>query len=154
MDFFRFHLLIIIFMKLVASILGIGYLKGGGTYAALLTTIVWYLLTPNIGFQILAAIIFFILSIWAGNVVEKEWGKDSSKVVIDEVIGMIIALMFLPITWKWSLAAFVLFRFFDIVKPLGIRRLEKYKGGFGVTIDDVAAGLIANIILLTALLLI
>jgi phosphatidylglycerophosphatase A len=141
-------------MKLVASILGIGYLKGGGTYAALLTTIVWYLLTPNIGFQILAAIIFFILSIWAGNVVEKEWGKDSSKVVIDEVIGMIIALMFLPITWKWSLAAFVLFRFFDIVKPLGIRRLEKYKGGFGVTIDDVAAGLIANIILLTALLLI
>jgi len=79
--------------------------------------------------------------------VENDWGKDSSKIVIDEVAGMSASLLFVPVRWKYVITAFILFRFFDIVKPLYIRGLEKFPRGWGVMADDLLAGLYTNIIM-------
>lgn len=79
--------------------------------------------------------------------VEEIWGKDHNRVVIDEVAGMCITLLFVPLKWQYTLIGLVLFRFFDILKPFGIRKLEKLPGGWGVMADDVLAGIYANIIL-------
>lgn len=136
-------------MKIIASIFGIGYIgKGGGTVAAIAAALLWYCLQLNIGQQIILVIVTMILGVWAGNVVEKDWGKDSSKVVIDEVIGLFIAMLFIPAnSIPLLIIGLILFRFFDIAKPLGVRRMEHLKGGWGVMMDDVLAGVYANIIL-------
>ena len=134
-------------MKLIASIFGIGHLKGGGTWAALATALVWYGLQPLFGMQLLLLAVISILGVFAGNKVESDWGKDSSKVVIDEVAGMMLSLVLIPQQWQTVLIAFVLFRFFDIAKPLGVRKMERFAGGWGVMADDWLAGLYANITL-------
>ena len=134
-------------MKIIASIFGIGHLKGGGTWAALLTALCWYWLQPVFGIQLLVLLLVSLIGVVAGNSVEAEWGKDSSKVVIDEVAGMMLALVLIPIHWKSVLAALLLFRFFDIAKPLGVRNMERFSGGWGVMADDWLAGFYANITL-------
>jgi phosphatidylglycerophosphatase A len=139
-------------MKIVASIFGIGYIrKGGGTVAAAFAVLVWWLLFHNYGtnfaLQVLIVVLVTALGVWAGNKVEPEWGKDSYRVVIDEVAGMFISVLFVPVVWKWLLIGFVLFRFFDIAKPFFIRRMEALKGGWGVMFDDVLAGIYANVVL-------
>jgi len=141
-------------MKLIASIFGIGYIrKGGGTVAAAFAVLMWWLLfgyaftTPQHVWAIVLTVAVTALGVYVGNIVEADWGKDSYRVVIDEVAGMFITLLFVPVDWKWLLIGFVLFRFFDIAKPLFIRRLEAWKGGWGVMMDDVLAGIYANIML-------
>lgn len=77
-----------------------------------------------------------------------EEGKDSPRIVIDEVLGMVITLVWMPFTWQSFLIGFCLFRFLDILKPFPVGYLDKkFSGGLGVMIDDVAAGIIANLIL-------
>jgi phosphatidylglycerophosphatase A len=85
--------------------------------------------------------------VWSGNKVEPIWGKDHSRVVIDEVAGLFVSVLFVPATLQYLIAGFILFRFFDIAKPLFIRRLEALPGGWGVMADDLLAGVYANIIL-------
>ena len=67
--------------------------------------------------------------------------------VIDEVAGMAITLLFIPPTWQNIVAGFILFRFFDILKPLGIKRMEKMKNGWGIMLDDILAGIYSTIVL-------
>ncbi|PSK95013.1 phosphatidylglycerophosphatase A family protein [Taibaiella chishuiensis] len=137
--------------KTIASIFGIGYIrKGGGTVAAAFAVLVWWLLFRNgtaAAWPVLLTIAVTALGVAVGNQVERDWGKDSYRVVIDEVAGMFISVLFVPLDWKWLLTGFVLFRFFDIAKPLYIRKMEAWKGGWGVMMDDVLAGIYANIIL-------
>lgn len=145
-------------MKWIASVFGIGYIrKGGGTVAAAFAIFIWWLLFRQGGPQYLLQLWLIlgvtVLGIWSGNIVERDWGKDSYKVVIDEVAGMFISVLFIPPDWVWLLTGFVLFRFFDIAKPLYIRRMEIFKGGWGVMLDDILAGIYANIVLQLILLL-
>ena len=73
---------------------------------------------------------------------------DHSGIVWDEVVGYLITMIALPVSWQWMLAGFVLFRFFDIVKPWPIRWVDKrLHGGFGIMLDDVLAGIFALIAL-------
>lgn len=73
---------------------------------------------------------------------------DSPTIVIDEVLGMVITLVWMPLTWQSFLIGFCIFRFLDIFKPFPIGYLDKsFQGGLGVVVDDVAAGVIANLIL-------
>ena len=88
-----------------------------------------------------------LIGIYSTNQLTSEWGKDPSKVVIDEVIGMWISMLLIPFSYINLLMAFVLFRLFDIFKPLGIRKLEQLNGGLGVMVDDVLAGIYANLVL-------
>lgn len=88
-----------------------------------------------------------LIGIYSTNQLTSEWGKDPSKVVIDEVIGMWISMLLIPFSYINLLMAFVLFRLFDIFKPLGIRKLEQLNGGLGVMADDVLAGIYVNLVL-------
>jgi phosphatidylglycerophosphatase A len=72
---------------------------------------------------------------------------DPSEIVIDEAAGYSVTLFLLPLSWFNLTLGFFLFRFFDISKPFPIRRLEKVKGGFGIVLDDILAGVYANLIL-------
>lgn len=134
-------------MKIIASIFGIGYIKGGGTIAALVAALLWYGIQPSISLQWILILLTMILGIWTGNRVEADWGKDSSKVVIDEVLGMFISVLFVPATAVNIIAGLIFFRFFDIAKPLGVRRMEHFRGGWGVMLDDALAGVYANLLL-------
>ncbi len=140
-----------LFHKLTSTSLGIGYIgKGAGTVAAVACSVCWYLAYRN-GYQpipsLIITILITLLGIWSSNVVSGIWGKDPARVVIDEVAGMCISLLFLPVTIKYVITALILFRFFDIAKPLFIRKLEKLPGGWGIMLDDVLAGIYANIVL-------
>lgn len=73
--------------------------------------------------------------------------KDSHKIVIDEIVGYFYAMFLLPYRWEYLIAAFFVFRIFDVIKPYPIRGLEKLPSGLGVMIDDVLAGVYTCIIL-------
>lgn len=143
--------------KITGSVGGIGYVgKGGGTLAALVAALLLYGVTfthagASSSFRLLwlplITIALTVLGIWSGNGVEAVWGKDSSKVVMDEVVGMYIAVLFHPLSWETIAAGLVLFRVFDIWKPLGIRKTEELPGGWGVMVDDIVAGIYASILL-------
>lgn len=84
--------------------------------------------------------------IWAANATEHVLGqKDPGAIVIDEVLGMLMTLALLPVSTFGVFAGFVLFRFFDVVKPYPAARLEHLKGGPGVMLDDAVAGIYAHI---------
>jgi len=100
-----------------------------------------------LGIMNLSTVAILAIGIYSAGKVEEKWGKDSSRVVIDEVAGMCLTLLFIPVRWQYVLTGLILFRFFDIVKPLYIRRMEKLKGGWGVMMDDTLAGLYSNLIL-------
>ena len=127
-----------------------------GTAGALLATIIWaalvglfpYIWVVHITFALV--IIFTILGIWAANRLETCWGEDPSRVVVDEMVGVWIPLLVVPADnlWYYGIAAFVLFRLFDIFKPLGIRKMEDLPGGIGVMMDDILSGIYALLILL------
>lgn len=138
--------------KVIASVAGIGYAKGGGTVAALACCLGLYLtrhqgLTTNPLPAGLLTAGLLAVGTWAAQRVEPAWGKDSYRVVIDEVAGMWVSLLFVPITGPRLLVGLLLFRFFDIAKPMYIRRMEKLPGGVGVMMDDVLAGIYANVLL-------
>jgi phosphatidylglycerophosphatase A len=78
---------------------------------------------------------------------EPHWGDDPKEFVWDEVVGMWLTMIGHALNGQNMLIGFFLFRFFDIFKPLGIRRLERLRNGWGVMMDDVAAGLVANLCL-------
>jgi phosphatidylglycerophosphatase A len=150
-----------VFSQLIATGLGIGYLrKGGGTVASVACCGVWYVshlsTTRPVEYwsvvPLLITLMITAVGIWAADAVEAQWGKDSYRVVIDEIAGMCLSLLFIPIDEKSLLAGLVLFRLFDIAKPFGIRKLEKLPGGWGVMLDDLLAGLYANLVLQGALM--
>jgi len=137
--------------KIIASIFGIGFLKGGGTYAAIVTCgFIWLLwqspVLQNPWYLLVITIVVTLLGVYVSNKVEPEWGEDSSRVVIDEVAGMLIAVVFVPMNLYTLIGGLVLFRFFDIVKPLGIRKMEALPSGTGVMMDDVLAGVYSKIL--------
>ena len=136
--------------KLFAGCLGIGYAKGGGTLAAIFCCACWWLVQADGNFNPLMVGVTAVVTLagaWSASMVEPYWGKDSSRIVIDEAAGMCISLLFVPVTVTYLLAGLVLFRFFDIVKPLYIRRAESLPRGWGVMMDDVLAGVYTNILL-------
>ena len=140
------------FHRLISTCLGIGYTpKGGGTVAAIACCIAWYVAgmggNESLFIEVVTTVGILIVGIWSAGKVEREWGKDSSRVVIDEVAGMCITLLAVPVRWPYVLTGLALFRAFDIIKPLYIRRLEKLNGGWGVMLDDVLAGIYSNLVL-------
>lgn len=115
---------------------------------------------PAMGIEVLLSVMTLVfifvmtmVGIWAATRVEKSSGrKDASIIVIDEVVGQFITLLFLPFfvsgSWRFLVAGFLLFRLFDIWKPYPIRRLESLESGLGVMADDVLAGVYAGTVLL------
>jgi phosphatidylglycerophosphatase A len=137
---------------LISTCLGIGYTpKGGGTLASAVFCLIWYFTgsgTDSRPYErLLATFLLLAAGIWSSGKMEEKWGKDSYRIVVDEAAGMWITLLFVPLRWQYMAAGLVLFRFFDIAKPLYIRKMENLKGGWGVMMDDTLAGLYSNLIL-------
>ena len=146
------------YLALAVSTFGVGYLPlMPGTYGSLVAVGIFLGFTQLAKGNALVALVLVSLvavtlaGIWAASRTEELSGrKDPGKVVVDEVAGQLISLFPLTLFAHWSIVAviisFILFRFFDIVKPYPARRLEALKGGFGIMCDDLLAGVYAAVI--------
>ncbi len=119
-----------------------------GTFGSLLGIPLYWLFSHLPTFLGICSLGFVILiSVWISSRAELLLGnKDPSQIVIDEVVGMAVALAGAPIEPSFIIVAFIFFRFFDIWKPFPIRYIDKsFPGGWGIVFDDVAAGIMANL---------
>jgi phosphatidylglycerophosphatase A len=135
----------------IATFFGAGKVpKAPGTMGSLATLPLAYLLSL-LGplFYMAFIVLLFPVGLWAAEAYEHISGShDSKEIVIDEVLGMLITLTWLPFTWQAVAIGFVLFRVLDIFKPFPIGLIDKkVQGGLGVIADDVVAGIIANVVL-------
>jgi len=119
-----------------------------GTFTSLVVLlIIYFICISNAVFLFSIAVILFFIGVFVSSILEKEWGKDPSKVVIDEAVGILLSLLFLPKTYLiWGIA-FLIFRFFDIAKPYPLKKLEKLRGGWGIMMDDVVAGVYTSVLM-------
>ncbi len=138
------------FFLLLASGLGAGFSPFAPGTAGTLAAIPIELFLSRIGFPVyeLTLLTFFFFSSWIAEKAQNHWQKsDDRRIVIDEMMGYLLTMFWIPKTTLFIILGFFLFRFFDIVKPPPIRLIERAKGGFGVVLDDVLAGVYSNIIL-------
>lgn len=146
-------------LPLLPTIIGTGFGSGfwpwgPGTAGALTGMLIWYALSFMLNSTLLFAVtlscivVFTIAGTWAVRRLSPFWGSDPQKVVIDEMVGVWVPLLAVPASDIWlALASFVLFRLFDILKPLGIRTLDRRKGALYVMADDILAGVYSLIII-------
>lgn len=146
-------------LPLLPTIIGTGFGSGfwpwgPGTAGALTGMLIWYALSFMLNSTLLFAVtlscivVFTIVGTWAVRRLSPFWGSDPQKVVIDEMVGVWVPLLAVPASDIWlALASFVLFRLFDILKPFGIRTLDRRKGAFYVMADDILAGVYSLIII-------
>ena len=135
-----------------------------GTITTLSIAIIWHFFIPEEIFYNASEksiyysnyIIFYIiillfsyLAVYICKSCEEEFGRDGKQIVIDEVVGYLLAVMFLPKTLMVAIYAFILFRVFDIAKPLFINKAQRLKHGWGVMMDDLLAGVTTNVLLIT-----
>ncbi len=110
-----------------------------GTLGAIPLYLALSRLLPGAYLSVTASLL--VLGYWAAEHAGKYWGvADASPIVIDEVVGYLVTLALVPFSWQAVAAAFVLFRIFDVVKPWPASAFDRVKNGFGVMMDDVAAG--------------
>lgn len=96
--------------------------------------------------ELTAIILLFAVGVWSANAAERHFGGvDPAPVILDEVVGMLITLAFLPVNITGAIVGFLLFRLFDVVKPWPANRLEALHGGLGVMADDAMAGVYGNV---------
>ncbi len=135
----------------IATLFGIGNLpKAPGTWATLASLpVVFLLLHLNPVAYMVVTFLLLIIGIIACDILNRHRNShDDGDLVIDELVGILITMTWLPITWQSFVLGFILFRLLDILKPFPINLLDKrIKGGLGVMLDDVAAGMIASVIL-------
>jgi phosphatidylglycerophosphatase A len=131
----------------IGTFFGFGMIPGArGTWGSLAGACCFYFLMgkPPIYWLALAAI--FFLGVWAATHMEEILGqRDPSCVVIDEVCGVGVAMLGIPLQWPYIIMAVILFRIFDIWKPFPIRKTENLPGGWGIMSDDLLAGIYANV---------
>jgi phosphatidylglycerophosphatase A len=134
----------------VATAGGAGYFPiAPGTVGSAVGLILFYgVYRLPIVYQVAATVLVSLVGVAAGTRVARQSGiEDPGIVVIDEVAGMWVSLLFLPLTPVIAVAGFLLFRVLDVVKPAPARQLEHLPGGWGIMCDDLMAGIYANILL-------
>jgi phosphatidylglycerophosphatase A len=116
----------------------------GSAAGLIVYLLVWWAQSPLLEIGHIVAL--FAAGVWAGTTAERYFGGiDPGPIVIDEVVGMLITLAFIPVGLSGALAGFVLFRIFDVVKPYPAGRFERLHGGLGVMADDAMAAVYANV---------
>ena len=133
--------------ELIGTVFYIGKIPfASGTWGSLAALICWYFLKPKIIdplFLLITGGLFFI-GIVASEIITKEWNiNDPKEIVIDEWVGMWIALYLVPHNMLWSLVAFIIFRVFDIFKPGPVKVMDELHSSVGIMMDDVVAGILA-----------
>lgn len=139
------------FRRTIASIFFVGYIPPmpGTIGSAVAIGLLWFargrvesFSGPLWWMAILGGI--YVSMVLCNNARETFGQEDPPQIVIDELLGQLITFFMVPLTWRVLITGFVLFRFFDIVKPFPIHKMEEIEGGAGVVMDDVVAGLWAN----------
>ena len=117
----------------------------GSAAGLIFYALVWWVGSPI--FEVGLIIALFLLGIWAGTTAERYFGGvDPGPIVLDEVVGMLITLAFIPgLGLSGAIVGFFLFRVFDVIKPFPAGRLEQLHGGLGVMADDAMAAVYANL---------
>ncbi len=137
------------FIKIFASALYSGYSPvASGTVGSFVGLLLYSI--PSFEqplFLASACVVIFVLGSLAADKMEQYYGHDPSTVTIDEVLGMWVSLLFLPKTLFIMIAAFFLFRAFDVFKPWPARVFDKMRGGWNIMLDDVVAGIYANLVI-------
>lgn len=116
----------------------------GSAVGLVVYLVVWWSRSPILEAALI--VVLFAAGTWAGTIAERYFGGiDPGPIVLDEVVGMLITLAFIPVDVSGAIAGFFLFRLFDVLKPFPARRLENLHGGLGVMADDAMAAVYANI---------
>ena len=116
----------------------------GSAAGLIVYLLVWWTGSPLVETGLI--VVLFAAGVWAGTISERYFGGiDPGPIVMDEVVGMLITLAFIPVGWSGALAGFFLFRVFDVFKPWPARSLERLHGGLGVMADDAMAAVYANL---------
>jgi phosphatidylglycerophosphatase A len=135
----------------IATVGYIGYAPvAPGTFGSAAGLVVYAVVRSSGSYSIEAAVIvlLFLVGIWSGTEAEHHFGGiDPGAVVMDEVVGMLITLAFLPVNWVGALVGFLIFRVFDVFKPWPAARFEKLPGGLGVMADDGMAAIYGNLVM-------
>jgi len=135
----------------IATCFKVGYLPlAPGTWGSIFAILVWWVLLKDLDLLIfgIVIILFFFIGIIVSNIIIDQNGdNDPSHIIIDELVGQWLALWMLPDGSFYIIIVFILFRFFDIIKPWPIRFMEQLPKGLGVMCDDLTAGLITLIII-------
>ncbi len=121
---------------------------GSAAGLLLLVALRW---TGSASLELAAVVVLLAVGIWSADVTGRAMGdEDPGPVVIDEVVGMLITLLWIPVGLTGALLGFLLFRIFDIVKPFPARQCEQLPGGWGVMLDDVMAGVYGQLVMRAA----
>ena len=141
---------------LIATVCGLGKAvkKGAGTLGSAVALITAVFLPTNA--RIAVIIVLSAIGVWAAGSYERASGRtDPGEVIIDEVVGMLIATLWhiagtgsSDVTVRFAIPCFMLFRFFDILKPWPVNACERLPGGWGIMLDDIVGGALANVLLL------
>lgn len=140
-------------IKNLYKFIGSGFLTGyvplmPGTFGSALGLLLFFFVYQQLFvIKLLIIIIIFVLGIYLGNKFEIYYGKDPKQFTLDEFVGTWIAFLFVPNNLLWWISAFVIWRFFDIVKPFPANRAENLIGGLGIMLDDVISGMYSLIII-------
>jgi phosphatidylglycerophosphatase A len=139
------------FWRILASFFGLGAIPiAPGTAASLVVALAYQLFLSSLSWPLLLLVflLLFFLGVTASTSYAKELGRpDPGTIVIDEACGQLLVLLLVPPVWASVLIAFLLFRFFDIVKPYPISKTEKLPAGWGIMADDLAAAAAAKVLL-------
>ncbi len=144
-------------IKFLATGAGTGYTPVvPGTFGTLMGVVIFMAMIQFPRWLLFVTILGLIaIGIWVSDEAEKLFQKkDPSFVVIDEVIGILVTMLFLPFQVKYVLMAFISFRIMDILKPYPARKLEAIHGGMGIVIDDIIAGIYAGLAILLCIYII
>lgn len=146
--------------EFIATLFGIGHIPfAPGTFGTIFAFLIWvilpdywfwnatshkYFITGQIVFS-LSCLFILIYGIYVSTIAELKLGHDSPKIIIDELLGFMISVAFLPKTFLIAVYGLIFFRVFDIAKPFPINKIQKLPAGFGVMADDLLAGIYSNI---------
>jgi len=142
-------------MKKIVLAIGTGFGAGyipffpgtvGTLWGVLICILLWWV--ASFWWQLGIVIFFIFLGVWIGGECEKIFkNKDHHFIVIDEIEGFLVSMIGFPLSPLFLFLGFIFFRLFDIIKPFKIDKLQNLPGGWGIALDDVAAGILANILL-------
>jgi len=136
-------------IKALSTFFGVGFLPlMPGTFASLAGLLIYFLVKDNLVVFILTAILLTFTGFLVSGAAEGIFKiKDPGYVVIDEVAGMLLSLLFIPYDIKWVIAAFLIFRALDTMKPYPAGQIQEIKGSTGIMLDDIIAAAYTNILL-------
>ncbi len=136
-------------IKIIASCFYIGFIPfASGTFGSLFAVAIYSLIYSNIFLYIVVTLLFSLLGFLTCGPADKIFGqRDSKQIVIDEASGLLVVFFLIPPKVSYLVIGFLLYRFFDIIKPYPLGKLEKINGSAGIMLDDIGAAIYTNLLL-------